>query len=196
MTNVWIYRDDTEHPIDDQAPFTAADGTQYPGNFPKSEIPEMEPVTDLDPTGTGSITTYDTPTLNGDHYERTVTLSNPPVTMQNVIDERSRRLALGFDYDFGDDRGTVHFSTADHDMVGWDAVTKLANALIATGSSAQTITIVPETTGITITALEWQAILINGFGVSQQPIWAASFALEAMDPIPTDYTNDSYWTGA
>lgn len=193
---IWVYQDDTDHPIDDSAAFTSADGTNYPGNFPKADIPDMHAVTDLASTGSGSIITYGTPALNGDHYERTVTLSSPPVTMQMVIDERSRRLALGFDYDFGDARGVVHIGTAPHDMEGWDAVTKIANALINTGNSAQTITIVPETTEVTITALEWMGVLISGFAAAQQPIWAASFVLEATDPIPTDYTNDSYWTGA
>jgi hypothetical protein len=29
--------------------------------------------------------------------------------------------------------------------------------------------------------------------VFRQPIWAASFALETMNPIPSDYANNSYW---
>lgn len=189
----WIYKGNVEHPIADSAPFTGADGTNYPGNYPKGEIDGMSAVTDLDPTGSGEIVTYGTPVLSGDHYERTVTLSSPPVTLQMVIDERARRLAQGFDYPFGDARGTVHIGMADHDMVGWNDVDKIVNALIATGNGNQTISITPETTSITITALEWCAIMIAA-GTARQPIWAASFTLEAMDPIPVDYADDSHWS--
>lgn len=31
-------------------------------------------------------------------------------------------------------------------------------------------------------------------GAFRQPIWAKSFVLEAMNPIPDNYENDSYWT--
>jgi hypothetical protein len=27
----------------------------------------------------------------------------------------------------------------------------------------------------------------------RQPLWAASFVLQAMSPIPADYANDKYW---
>jgi hypothetical protein len=37
----WAYNGDTEHPIADDANFIDANGTQYPGNYPKDEIAGM-----------------------------------------------------------------------------------------------------------------------------------------------------------
>src|SRR5690606_41968408 len=42
-----------------------------------------------------------------------------------VVAERDRRLAMGFDYDFQDERGVHRISTTPADMAGWDEVTKL-----------------------------------------------------------------------
>jgi hypothetical protein len=54
------------------------------------------------------------------------------------------------------------------------------------------IDIVTDTGPVQVTATEWQQIIVaaSQFG---QPIWAASFALQAMDPIPENYQDDSYW---
>lgn len=41
-----MYTDITLTPIADHAPYISADGTKYPGNFPKSEIPDLYPVTE------------------------------------------------------------------------------------------------------------------------------------------------------
>jgi len=41
-------------------------------------------------------------------------------------------------------------------------------------------------------ALEWQSI-IAAATIFRQPIWAASFTLQAMNPIPQDYASDQYW---
>lgn len=111
-----------------------------------------------------------------------------------VVSERKRRLALGFDYDFGDARGVVHVGTTEADMAGWSEVTTLSNALIAIGrgDEAGTITIVPEGQPVQITALEWQRILLAGAG-ARQVIWAKSFALQGRNPIPQDYDADTHW---
>lgn len=114
---------------------------------------------------------------------------------QEVRTECARRLALGFDYDFQDARGAHHIGTTERDMVGWDAVTKIAQAAINLGLPGTTIDISTDTGVCTITAMEWQRILLAG-GVAQQPIWQASFVLQAMDSIPSDYTNDKYWARA
>lgn len=116
-----------------------------------------------------------------------------PITVDHVIAERERRLALGFDYDFGDERGEHHIGTSPADMIGWDEVTKGANAAIALGQGNATIQIVTETGPAAITALEWQAILLAATAV-RQPIWQASFALQAMTTIPSDFADDAYWT--
>lgn len=39
-----MYTDITLAPVSDHAPYVATDGTKYPGNFPKSEIPDLYPV--------------------------------------------------------------------------------------------------------------------------------------------------------
>ena len=126
------------------------------------------------------------------------TFSSPEVESQvpthaAVDEERSRRLALGFSYDFGDSRGVHHIGATAADWAGWDEVTMLAQALINTGSGSMEISIDTDTGPVTITATEWQLILLAA-GAHRQPIWLGSFALKAMDPIPADFaTNDSYW---
>lgn len=114
-------------------------------------------------------------------------------TATDVQAERTRRLALGFDYNFNDSRGIHHIGTTDEDMVGWDEVAKAASAKIALGQPAATFNIVTNTGPATVTAMEFQSILDTATAV-RQPIWAASFVLQAMNPIPSDYTADHYWT--
>jgi hypothetical protein len=114
-----------------------------------------------------------------------------PATIADIEAERERRLAAGFEYDFGDDRGTHHIGTTAGDMKGWDEVTKIANALINAGDTA-TIHIETNTGGADVTAQEWNAILLYA-GQVRQPIWQASFDIVKMDPIPADVTDDQYW---
>ena len=95
-----------------------------------------------------------------------------------VYSLREQHLAAGFDYDFGDVRGAHHIGTTASDMVGWDEVTQGAAALAALGQGSTSFTILTETGPVTVTALEWQAILAHATGV-RQPIWHHSFALIA-----------------
>jgi hypothetical protein len=115
------------------------------------------------------------------------------ITPVHVQSERSRRFALGFDYDFQDARGVHRIGTTRADMEGWDDVTKLANALIDVGDTQTQISIVTDTGPTQVTAPEWQAVILYGAQI-RQVIWAKSFALQAMSPIPSDYANDAYWT--
>lgn len=108
--------------------------------------------------------------------------------------ERERRLALGFDYDFGDERGVHHIATAPEDMKGWDEVTMLANAAINAGVPATAILILTSTGPVNVTAAEWQQVLLASANF-RQPIWQASFALQAADPMPADITDDVHWPG-
>lgn len=110
-----------------------------------------------------------------------------------VIAERERRLSLGFDYNFGDARGVHRIGTAKRDLEGWDEVSKYAGALIDAGQTSTTINIATDTGPCVVTPIEWRAIEIAS-AQYRQPIWAKSFALMASNPIPADYTNDSYWT--
>lgn len=119
--------------------------------------------------------------------------SVPPVTQAEVVAERERRLALGFDYNFGDARGVHRVGTTPDDMKGWDEVSKFAGALIDAGHTSTTIAIATDTGLCTVTPIEWRAIEIAS-AAFRQPLWAASFALMAMTPIPASFADDSYWT--
>lgn len=116
-----------------------------------------------------------------------------PPTANDVIAERRRRLALGFEYDFGDARGVHKIGTTDSDMEGWAEVTSYANALIASGDTTTTISIATNTGAADVTASEWQQVLVAS-AAFRQPIWHASFVLQAMDPIPADYADDKWWS--
>lgn len=121
-----------------------------------------------------------------------------PITIDDVAVERERRLALGFGYTFpekdgaADPRGIVQIGTTDEDMKGWDEVTTLAQAYINTEQPTTAIEISAISGKVFVTATEWQFILIAA-GNFRQPIWQASFLLQAMDPIPADYADDNYW---
>lgn len=105
-------------------------------------------------------------------------------------DERDRRLAQGFNYDFGDSRGVHEIGTDPDDMKAWsDEVTPLAQALV-TNSSNDTISIKTNTGSASVTGQEWMDILIAAGNV-RQPIWQAYFALLA--DTPADFNDDSYW---
>lgn len=106
--------------------------------------------------------------------------------------ERTRRLALGFDYDFGDGRGIHKIGTTEQDMKGWDEVTKWAQAKFALGLNTDTKLISTDTAPVEITPLEWFS-LINEVDSFRGPIWQASFILQSMNPIPANFTDDKYW---
>lgn len=107
--------------------------------------------------------------------------------------ERARRSQLGFDYDFGDARGVHRIGTTDEDMKGWNRVTALKDILFQIGDTTTAIGISTDTGLADVTGPEWNAILMHAAINLEQPLWAASFALHAMDPIPQDIENDTYW---
>lgn len=113
-------------------------------------------------------------------------------TVDDIVMERKRRLALGFAYDFGDARGVHHIGTTLADMEGWRDVIDYANALVDLGDVTTQIAIVTDTGPAAVTAPEWQAVMLQAAQV-RQLLWAKSFALQAMNPIPTNYADDSYW---
>lgn len=120
-------------------------------------------------------------------------MSVPPVTVEQVADERDRRLALGFDYNFGDARGVHRIGTTRRDLEGWSEVSTYAGALIDSGDLTTQIAIATDTGPCLVTAPEWRAIEIAS-AAYRQPLWAKSFALMAQTPIPADYTHDRHWT--
>ena len=111
---------------------------------------------------------------------------------QAVNAERDRRLAEGFDYDFGDKRGIHRVNTTDKDMRGWDEVTKTAQTAINLGQPETPIGIKTATGRVTVTAMEWQMVLIAA-GQHRQPIFNAAFDLRDMDTIPDDVTDPALW---
>jgi hypothetical protein len=113
------------------------------------------------------------------------------ITVADVVAERARRLEVGFDYDFGDSRGVHRIGQTAADLAGWSEVTTAAQAAINLGD-ATPIGIVTDTGPVEVTPLEWQAILAAATAY-RQPIWAASFVLQAMQPIPADFADDIYW---
>lgn len=115
--------------------------------------------------------------------------------IDTIVAERARRLAAGFDYDFADIRGVHRIGTTDADLAGWDEVTKLSSALIATGQASAPIAIVTDTGACNVSAAEWQQVLLAA-AAFRQPIYAASFTLQAMDPLPADVSADIYWPAA
>lgn len=119
----------------------------------------------------------------------------PPVPPPNPADvhaERDRRLALGFDYDFGDSRGVHRIGTTDADMRGWNEVTMAALTAVNLGAGGTLFNINTDTGMTSVSAAEWLQILA-AVTVIRQAIWGASFVLESQDPVPVDYANDAYW---
>ncbi len=123
-----------------------------------------------------------------------ITRRTPEASQASVTAERTRRLALGFNYNFGDNRGTHHIGTTEQDMKGWDEVTAACQAAIALGQSDMNFSLVTNTGPVVVTASEWQQILLYA-AQQRQPIWAASFALQAQEIIPADFAADGHWPG-
>lgn len=118
----------------------------------------------------------------------------PAPTTQDIITERNRRLGFGFWYNFGttDNPDYHHIGTTEQDMNGWSEVNNWANSQIALGNNTSTIVILTDSGSETVTALQWMEI-VNIAASFRQPIWAASFQLADMTPIPTDYADNKYW---
>lgn len=116
----------------------------------------------------------------------------PPVK-EDVIVERNRRLEAGFDHDFKDPRGVHRIGTTKADLEGWNEVDKLAGLIRRGAVPENAITISTDTGPATITTEEWDQIQAEAHAF-RQPIWHASFTLQDMTPIPSDYDHDSYWT--
>lgn len=149
-----------------------------------------------EPIPAGKVAVSSSLTFDGQRVARTFDLEDEPLRLideEDVIAERERRLSLGFDYDFGDSRGVHRIGTAANDMRKWlDEVTPIAQALINAEVPTGEIGIFTDTGPVTVTAAEWQQILLAA-GNWRQPIYHASFALQAMDPIPADFAGDVWW---
>lgn len=114
------------------------------------------------------------------------------LTKVHLAVERDRRLAEGFEYDFGDERGVHEIGTTPADRRGWDEVTTGAQAAINLGEPETEFEIVTNTGAITVTAREWNEVLAAATRY-RQPIWKAFFGLHALPDVPEDYDNDNRW---
>jgi hypothetical protein len=131
--------------------------------------------------------------ITSEEFDEIIAVQSAVIVRENdVISERKRRLALGFDFNFQDARGIHHIGTTDQDMEGWDEVTKLAQVALNVGQSNYVINIKTNTGAVAVTAAEWQQILLAA-GTFRQPIFAASFAIQSMSPIPADFAANSRW---
>lgn len=133
-------------------------------------------------------------TWDGDHFSAPAAPEPSPPTVTDVVTDRERRLSLGFDHDFGDERGVHRIGTTEADQKGWSEVTTIAMARQVM-SVATPILIVTDTGPVEVTPAEWLAVL-EAAAAFRQPLWAASFVLQAMDPIPADFADDAYWPSA
>jgi hypothetical protein len=108
--------------------------------------------------------------------------------------ERDRRLACGFDFDFGDPRGVHRIGTTKEDREGWDEVTTAAQTAVLLGEPGLEIQIKTDTGPTTVTAVEWLQVLAAA-GTFRQPVWQAYFVLKGGE-IPADFADDSHWPPA
>ena len=116
------------------------------------------------------------------------------VTADILTGEIERRLSLGFDFDFEDERGVHHFGTTTKDMQRWaQEVTPLAQAAMNMGQPDRLIAIKTETGLVSLAASEWWRVLDAATG-RRQSLYGSYFALKAMERVPTDYTSDNRWT--
>lgn len=122
--------------------------------------------------------------------------AQPTPTAADLERVRNQKLAAGFDYDFGDVRGVHRIGTTEADMVGWDEVSKGAQAAINTGQPDTPFTILTDTGPVDVTAMEWQRILA-GATAFRQPIWLVSFAIAADMPATlAELQADPRWPSA
>jgi hypothetical protein len=178
---------------------------QFKRDNPLTGFPERPSTSDFEPYGVFRLRSnkpsHDPATqvlsdtgiaLEGNNWVVQWLIIDLPITISNVITERQRRLAAGFNYDFADARGVHTIGTTEADMAGWDEVSKAASALVALGLPDQAISIVTDTGPCSVTAIEWQSVLVGAMQF-RQPIFAASFVLQYSDPIPQDYADDVNW---
>lgn len=117
----------------------------------------------------------------------------PSPSDEQIVRELGRRLAKGFDFNFGDARGVHRIGTTQADMERWTKeVTPLATALLNLSQPDGKIAIRTETGTVTVTAREWQRILLAA-GTVRQPLYQAFFNIKAMSPYPTDFAADYRW---
>lgn len=116
----------------------------------------------------------------------------PPVSAEQINTERDRRIALGAEVTVGD----VTFSVQTRDDKDFRNINGLATKGVVLSMQGDA-----ETT-VSFRDADNEERLLNGEGLISMAdqvaqhvsaIYAASWALKAMTPIPADYAADSYW---
>lgn len=102
------------------------------------------------------------------------------------------KLAQGFDFDFGDERGIHRINTTREDLEKWSEVTQIAQTYINLNTPAAIIRIKTGTGICDVTAAEWQQVLVAA-AQFRQPLYQAAFALKAEDPIRADFADAGNW---
>lgn len=116
------------------------------------------------------------------------------VTTELLQAELNRRLCLGFDFDFGDERGCHHFDTSPNDMKRWsEEVSLYAQAVMNSCEPNRKIEIKSNSGTVAITAAEWWEI-VKTAASWRQPLYLSYFEMKAMNPIPPDFELNARWS--
>lgn len=116
--------------------------------------------------------------LADDHPDILAFRNRPAVLVDYAKALCEQKLAGGFDYDFGDARGVHRIGTTAGDLKGWDEVEKIFAIASRMGDLAKTVTIATDTGVAVINLGDWNGIMLAAEAF-RQPIWAASFAIQA-----------------
>lgn len=119
--------------------------------------------------------------------------AEPEAEEWTLAQERDRRLAMGFSFDFGDERGVHIIGTTADDMRGWDEVSQICDLIRRGVIDQPAIGISTETGDVEITPAEWD-LVVAAAAAFRQPVWQASFALANLDELPADFADDAWWS--
>ncbi len=111
----------------------------------------------------------------------------PAATSENVNRERSRRIAVGKVID------GVHVTGSDEDARNLANLGQIAKMMLDDGDT-QTVTIYRDAANIDHALTPAEMVNLWRSSVSYvSALYAASWALKALDPIPADFAADDYW---
>lgn len=117
-----------------------------------------------------------------------------PVSEKDLLNRQlEHRLSLGLEYDFKDGRGVHHIGTSPQDMDRWlKEVSPYAQSFLNVDQPEGTLNIRTHTGYVSITAQEWQNVLM-AIGEYRQSVYKQYFKIKDMDPPPEDVTDDTLW---
>lgn len=114
----------------------------------------------------------------------------PPPTGDDVNAERQRRIITGAVF------GGVHVTGRDEDIMNLTNLALAAQVRMA-GGDTTTLTTYRDGGNVDHDLTPPQMLTLwQQASARVSAIYAASWAIKAMDPIPADFANDSYWGAA